>query len=356
MKNITKIISSLVIVLLFLFAFSFDSGACAQTSSSFRLYSTERFALSTEAVIKEGHYVDFSSGKYLIPSEAAAVVIGEADDSVIDAASGTVLLFTQDEAVYLEEGIIGISAYCDATVITTRTETVNIAEDSRFIIKVDDYGNAFNYCIKGSAVLKCIKTGDEVTLHAGEYIAITVKGNLRKLRTHTENEINELGVSFTSIDTLAHYTQQTESVIKFENDFSEEGVLAETPSNSVYFITGTGEFGYSQVLYLSSENGDANTGKIVLYDHEFNFIAQSDNKLGTLKPNVRVQGEKNTSFYVCVYGPTDTSFSLCNSRYISIYEKSFELFKKLIPLVLLVLVVFVIYSLISSKFLKKPKF
>ena len=80
--------------------------------------------------------------------------------------------------------------------------------------------------------------------------------------------------------------------------------------------------------------------------------------MGSSKSNTRITSDSQSEFYIYIYGTDVTQRKLFNERYISIYERSFNILKTLALPAVVAIVIFIIYGLIKSKknTQSKPKF
>lgn len=347
-----KLFKKAVLLLVSILIFSFGAlGANAQADTEYTLICKKGMCFTEDTMISAGEYHAFAEEKSFITAKNSTAVI-QLKTGIVDIAPYTRM--TAGETLTLSEGAVGIVSNNGITAIQTPTETAYVSDGGKAAVRVDDYGNAFNYCIKGE--LKLVSTADknEITLKEGEYIAVTVKRGIRILKDFSESDINEMNIEFTDPDTdISAGKTNAETMPVIEYDFGIDGEVSSLATNTVYHFKNISEDTVTRILYLN--NGTDGVG-FEIYNSALELIAEV--AMGSSKSNTRITSDAQSEFYIYIYGTDGTQRKLFNERYISIYERSFNILKTLALPAVVAIVIFIIYGLIKSKknTQSKPKF
>lgn len=343
------VVTFFVCVIVFMFPFN---AANAQESESYKLACCKGMLFTTEYSLSAGKAIDvFDVCFELCPASYAVL---QNNNGIVNVAEST-LIDIKDGSIYVKEGIIAIDAINGDVYAETGTEKVQVKKGSRLTVRVDDYGNAFNYCTNGSAILYSKLNDKEMTLNSGEYIAVTVKRGFRILKETNNEEVEALGIVFATEDEVNSIEYSDFCAIdNIVGDFSQDGDIAKVVSNRVYFLTAQeGTTVSLHTLYLECDNEEA---ILCVYDKELNIVASSlDEKLAN-KPNVTVKTENSDGYIVCIYSDKDTEYFFKQVKYESTVDKVIAMLKRIALPACVALVLFAIYGVVETKIKKKPKF
>lgn len=289
-------------------------------------------------------------------SMACVPEYGQACVSVSGAGEEMQLLLTpltrmsnSEGGLTLREGVVGIDYQSGNTVLETPTEIVEFLEPGRLIVRVDDYGNAFNYCLEGSVSLFGRASEETVTIQAGQYVAVTVKRDIKSVSEYDAEDIDELNVDFTALKAeTAADDAALQEMRSLDVVFGTEDTICDISRGEIVKITATS--GIAHDVFVECDDEDA---EIVIYDSEFQLIRSSLKSRGALKPYVYVSGESESVFYVQLAESKEDSLSLRYKESKSIYVRSIELVKSWGIPILVALAAFLIFYFVTSKFRKK---
>lgn len=344
-----KILKKAVLLLVTILIFSIGTiGANAQADIEYTLVCKKGMCFTADTMISAGEYYAFTEEKNFITARNSTAVI-LLETGIVDIAPYTRM--ESGKTLTLLEGAVGIESKNGIIEIQTPTETAYVSDAGKAAVRVDDYGNAFNYCIEGE--LRLVSTADknEITLKEGEYIAVTVKRGIRILKNFNESDINEMNIEFTDSDVnIFEGKTQAETMPVIEYDFSNDGEVSSLMTNTVYQFKNVSEDTVTRILYLN--NGTDGAG-FEIYNSSLELIAEV--AMGSSKSNTRITSDSQSEFYIYIYGTDGAQRKLFNERYISIYERSFNILKTLALPAVVAIVIFVIYGVIKNKRDTKPK-
>lgn len=350
-KKYTCIVFAFLFSLL-LSVFSVDF-ANAQENQNFKLFCingmvlTEEYSLSEDCAIEIDNNLRFA----VCPNSYAAL---RNECGIVNISDATWI--NVGDNIYVEEGIIAVDALSGKIIVETETQMAFVCAGSRLTVRVDDYGNAFNYCTEGSVELYSKRNDESMTLVGGEYIAVTVKRGFRILKETNDDEVANLGVKFIEDNELESNFGSECEIKGISGNFAQDGDIATVGSNRAYLLTGSDNTQVkSHTVYLECNNDEA---VICVYDKDLNFVASSTNEKRANKPNVTILPEDTESneFIVCVYSERNTDYLLKQIKYESVVDKGFNMLKSFVLPVCVALVLFGIYGIAESKKKKKPKF
>lgn len=351
MKKYTCIVFAFLFSLtLSIFSVNF---ANAQETQNFKLFCIDGMVLTEEYSLCEGSALDIENElRFAVCPNSYAVLYNEC--GIVNISDTTWV--NLGDKIYVEEGIVAVDALNGEIVVETETQLAFVSVGSRLTVRVDDYGNAFNYCTKGSVELYSKRNDEKMTLVSGEYIAITVKRGFRILKETNEDDVANLGVKFIETSVLEGNFGFKCEIEGISGNFAQDGDIGAVTSNRAYLLTGSDNTEVrSHTLYLECNNDEA---IICVYDKDLNFIASSTNEKRANKPNVSVLPEntEGNEFIVCVYSKSDAVYMLKQIKYESVVDKGLGMLKSFILPVCIALVLFAIYGIVESKVKKKPKF
>ncbi len=331
-----------------IFSFLLPASAFAETEGEgCTVYTKNGTVIADGVFINDGCSYTVNKGCFTTSARGNAVI--DYAGAVIDTVSLTRM--EMGDELTLLEGVIGVNAQSGDVKLATGTELAYIKSGARVMIRVDDYGNAFNYCLEGSVKLVSKVSEREITLNKGEYVAVTVKRQIREMRTFDDDEINEMGVSFTSKLPEAE-PLNAPNIEVFEDDFSDDGILGSINTNRVYKIKSASEYPVARVFYLDC---DIKSADIEIYGADMELIAENSRSAGNLKPNVKAEGEADAEFYIYIRSVSDAEYDLYQERHISFYEKTFNSFKKLFIPALIAAACFIVWIIVKSRFSKDTR-
>ena len=323
--------------------------------------NTEAYTISCVKgmVIKESGYLPFGYG--ITPSEDIALVVCSGSRAVLQKGEdqGFVNVFgdtriTVGQSIYVDEGLIAIVTYDNEISLETGTQTACIAPESMVVVRVDDYGNAFNYCVEGNVELYSKLNKTTMTLNTSEYIAVTVKRGFRILKETSLEQIKELGADFDEVIVDIEAIDDFVGYGEIASDFSAEGEIAKVTDNTAYVLRHSDGSFVTGVLFVDCPQGDA---VLSVYDTRLSKVGSSYLAPNSNMPNVTVVAEKEDERYiVCVYFSKKDELTLKRNEYQGMVGQVFGIFRRFaIPLVGAI-VMFVIYEYIIKRFIKRPKF
>lgn len=302
--------------------------------------------------VKEKEYCRSEDGSYCVLDRSYAKMLSAG--GIISFAPETRFNIIENN-VNLLMGAIGIESGKNEIVIQTGTEAAYVGVDSRIAIRVDSYGNAFNYCLKGSVRLVSTSDNNETTLNEGEYIAITVKRGIRILKPVKQSEIDEMDIKFIS-GTISEYicnvTQGMNMASEYdviEYDFAENSKIGEFKTNKVYKIVNISD---RKIEHIFLADCGIDKVSLTLISSNFYISEKSKTKMGTLHPNVTLKTESDDVLYLYLYSNELDTVALYSERYISIYEHSFNTMKKMLPPICIAILLFIVYSIVKKLFIK----
>lgn len=351
--NMKKILIFVIISIFAMQLLIMPSFADVEYDDVYMLICKKGICFTQFHVMRQDDFCSLDSQHIVTASDSSSMIIS--DFACIDIAPDTRM--KAGGRIMLEEGSVGIQCVNNEFQLETPTEIVYAHEGTKAAVHVDDYGNAFNYCIEGSVRLVSKKDNEEITLNAGEYIAITVKKGIRILKEVKSDDVDKLNIDFTALDgdimNMLSGKNQAKEIGVIEYAFDSEGNIAEISTNSVYKVVNVSDDYISRVLYIDCDLEDA---EIAVYDSDFNLVGKNSRKIGTLKPNVHIEGDADSEFYICIMSGKDANYYLSNEKYVSVYDRAFDLIKKILLPACIAMIIFIIYALIKNKTKKKPTF
>lgn len=326
--------------------------ANAQETGDYKLICTKGMLLTEDHSLSAGKAAAVEDIDFALCPNSYAVL--QSDSGLVDIAQKTWV--TLKDGIYVKEGVVAVDAMNDDIYVETGTQKATVKKGSRLTVRVDDYGNAFNYCTSGSATLYSKLNDREMTLNGGEYIAVTVKRGFRKLKETSDDDVKKLGIVFAEESELSDI-----AICDFDEingiicDFSHDGDIAKLGTNRAYLLTPEeGTVISSHTLYLDC---DDNAAVLCVYDTKLNLVANSLDEPRANKPNVTVlSGDEGEKYIVCAYSQNDEEYSLGQIKYESTLDKVFDMAKSFVLPILAALALFAIYEIIGSKVKKRPKF
>lgn len=303
-----------------------------------------------DCVLPEGESAVWGYSMVCVPEygQASVSVSGAGEEMQLLLTSFT-RLSNSEGGLTLREGVVGIAYHSGDTVLETPTEIVEFLEPSRLIIKVDDYGNAFNYCLEGSVSLIGRASQETVTIKAGEYVAVTVKKDIKTVSEYDAEDIDELNVDFAALSTKTAVDDAAlQEMRSLEVVFGSEDTICDISRGEIVKITAAS--GIAHDIFVECDDEDA---EIVIYDSDFQLIQTSLKSKRALKPYVYISGESESTFYVQLAESKEDSLSLRYKESKSIYVRSIELVKSWGIPILVALAVFLIFYFVTSKLRKK---
>lgn len=326
--------------------------ANAQKTENYKLICNKGMLFTDKSSLSAGNAVEVEDARFALCPRSYAVL--QSDMGIVNIVESS-RIGIKGGILYVEEGIIAVDALNGEINIETGTQRAQIPVGSRLTVRVDDYGNAFNYCTKGSVTLYSKLNDSKMTLNSGEYIAVTVKRGFRILKETSDEDVSLLGVVFVSENELSGINvgsyDAMESIV---GNFAQDGDIAGVASNRAYLLTAEeGTAVMAHTLYLECANNDA---VLCVYDTKLNLIASSLDEKRANKPNVTVKSESNGGYIVCVYSDNATEYQLKQIRHETTVDMVFNMLKRGILPVCVALVLFAIYGIVETKRKKKPKF
>lgn len=323
--------------------------AMAEEQLTADIVCTKGMIVSADTFMSKGAGESLGGKTYAVCPSSYGVI--RLDGGIVDVAASTWVDCTN--GVFLKEGVVAVNATSGEVMVETGTQRAYIPQGSRLAIRVDDYGNAFNYCTEGAIRLFSKKNNSEMTLNAGEYIAVTVKRGFRVLDTITEEDVTKMGIGFTDAEDLPLQVNASQPVGALEADFSKEGEISKINSNSAFVISNTANKPWESIVYA-----DCSVERAVLcvYNTELGLVGSSTSVKTAVKPNVTLLGENENKYIVCVFSNEQAEYSFMNQKYVSSFGKFFDGLKKMAIPFAVALAIFFCYELISRKVTKKPKF
>lgn len=315
-----------------------------------KLICTEGMLFTKEYSLSKGCATATKESSFVVCPDSSAVL--QNDCGIVNIAESTRLDIK--DVIYVKEGIIAVDALTGEFNIETGTQKAVVPAGSRLTIRVDDYGNAFNYCTRGSVELYSKLNDSKMTLNSGEYIAVTVKRGFRILKPTSDGDVANLGINFAKAEDLDRKFDEGHGIMGIKCDFLQDGDIADIESNGIYLLESDNGSIVSHTVYLDCDNDEA---ILCVYDTELNLIASSINEKRANKPNVTILSEDSGKEYIlCVYSKNDKVYSLKQIKYESMLDKGFDMVKSFAIPVFAALILFVIYGIVESKVKKKPKF
>lgn len=345
-----------LIILAILTAFiltAYTKASAFTDETQYKLVCTKGVCITYDTAVYAGEYKNIKSERFTSAQDSYAVLIGA---DIIDIAPGTSVDVDDSDGLFLREGVIGIQPQKGDTEVHTKTERAYISADGKAVIRVDDYGNAFNYCIKGTLRLVSTDDGKDVSIDEGEYVAVTVKRGIKTAKKYAESDIVKTGIIFTeSIDDAEMGKTEALKTDIIEYDFGTEGSVCSIKTNTVCKFKNTAEDTVSAILYLSCGVNDAG---LTIYNQNLELLSKSSLISGSAKPNVRITSNSGSEFYVYVSSANEAEYTLFSQKYISVYQRAFNILKKLALPAVAALLVFFIYGIFKDgkKPSKKPKY
>lgn len=320
--------------------------ASAETEAAeYKLLCTRGACITSSSVLYEGEYRTAVNERFVTTSDSHAVLMG--DTHIIDIASGARI--NAEKNIFLELGVIGVQAVSDESVLYTGTEEAHLSAGGRAVIRVDDYGNTFNYCLKGELKLISTENKKSITLNEGEYVAVTVKRAIRDVRGFEQSDIDKLSISFTERNSCTT-DDKTEAlpIDTVEHDLSEYGAVRETENDTIFKLVNTSAEAVNGIFYVGG--GRCN---FEVYNSELEKIGG-----GNQSKDVNIMANTGDEFYVYIHSDDGTARMLYNKKYVSVYERAFELLKELALPAIVALAAFAVYVVLKEhkKNARKPKF
>lgn len=349
MKRCISVLFTVLLCIL-VCSFSVDS-ANAQDNVGNKLICLKGMVITNEYSLSKCCATEIKEASIVVCPDSCAVL--QSDCGMVNITESTWVDIK--DGVYVKEGIVAVDALYGEINIETGTQKAVVSPGGRLTVRVDDYGNAFNYCTGGSVELYSKLNDSSMTLNSGEYIAVTVKRGFRKLKDTSDEDVAQLGVIFTEFEDLNRNFEDCCEIIGIKSDFSQDGDIESIKSNRMYLLESSdGSAIPSRTVYLDCNNDEA---VLCVYDTNLNLIASSLNEKRANKPNVTILSDDKSSQYIlCVYSQNDVAYSLKQIKYESILDKCFDMVKSFAIPVLAALVLFAIYGIAESKVKKKPKF
>lgn len=328
--------------------------ANAQETGNYKLICTKGMLLTDEYSLSAGKAAIVEDIDFALCPNSYAVL--HSDSGLVDIAQKSWVTLKEDGTLYVKEGVVAFDAINNDIYVETGTQKATVKKGSRLTVRVDDYGNAFNYCTSGSATLYSKLNDREMILNSGEYIAVTVKRGFRKLKEISDDDVKKLGIVFAEENELSNI-----AICDFDEingimcDFTRDGDIAKLSSGRAYLLTPEeGTVISSHTMYLDC---DDNAAVLCVYDTKLNLIANSLDETRANKPNVTVlSGDDDEKYIVCAYSQNEAEYSLRQIKYESTLDKVFDMAKSFVLPILAALVLFAIYEIVGSKVKKKPKF
>lgn len=345
-----------LIILAILTAFiltAYTKASAFTDETQYKLVCTKGVCITYDTAVYAGEYKNIKSERFTSAQDSYAVLIGA---DIIDIAPGTSVDVDDSDGLFLREGVIGIQPQKGDAEVHTKTERAYISADGKAVIKVDDYGNAFNYCIKGTLRLVSTDDGNDISINEGEYVAVTVKRGIKTVKKYAESDIAKTGIIFTeSIDDAEMGKTEALKTDIVEYDFGTEGSVCSIKTNTVCKFKNTAEDTVSAILYLNCGVNDAG---LTIYNQNLELLSKSSHISGSSKPNVRITSDSESEFYVYVSSANEAEHTLFSQKYISVYQRAFNILKKLALPAVAALLVFFIYGIFKDrkKPSKKPKY
>ncbi len=321
----------------------------AQTSNSDVIQCTRGMMLTADFTASASDAVSVAQRKYVVCADSYCIMKLQGGFADI----GELTQFDIGESLFLKEGVIAFQAGGSELQMETATQKAYIHPDAKLAVRVDDYGNAFNYCLEGSVKLYSKLDDDSMTINAGEYIAVTVKRGFRKLKLITIDDITDMGVSFSASGAVFCDVTEPESIGEISSDFKHDGKIADIDTNKAYWLEHS-ENGYISHLIYAGCN--ANEAIMCIYDSELNLVGSSHKDKSALRPNVKLESEKNSRYIVCVYNSKAANLELMQEKTMSLVDRAVGIVKRFAIPFLFAIVAFGIYCLADTKSKKKPRF
>ncbi len=343
------IILTVTAIILSIISFSSVSGA----ENSFAVYCKKGFVFTDSFYYTASCGSDADTGLYTISENSQAVFLAKDRSAEINV-SGPALIEITEEGFWVKEGVASVRTFSDGTTVYTGTETALISSGTKIALRVDDYGNTFNYCTKGTALLTARLDGGEYTLSDNGYIAVSVKKGIRIPDSVKQKDIEKYGIVYSDAFQSQLLTPQNgKSKIKeIVAGYNGENVfISEEKTNAVYKIKNGSGADISAVLYVES---NINNAKLLAYNSEQELIQKSSNANGALMPNVHVTNSADGYVYLIITSDISDTLKLYSDPYSDIYSMSFETIKKMLPIAGAALAAFIIYELIRRKVSKRP--
>jgi len=345
----------------FLFVFSMIWALCivgvafAEDSdiNNYTVSCTKGMVISDDGYLPYGCGITLDEDTKLIvcPGSRAVLQNGKAQGFV--SAFGDTRI-TVGKLVYVDEGLIAIVTYDDEINVETGTQTACIAPRSMVVVRVDDYGNAFNYCVEGNVELYSKLNKTEMTLNASEYIAVTVKRGFRILKETSLEQIKEIGADFDEVTIDIEVIDDFVDYGEISSDLADEGEIAKVNNNTAYLLKHSDGGHVNGVFFVDCPQGDA---VLSVYGTGMNKIGSSYLAPNSNMPNVTVVAEKEDERYiVCVYSSKKDELTLKRNKYHGMLDQFFGIFKRFAIPFAGAVVMFVIYEYVIKRFIKRPKF
>ena len=301
--------------------------------------------------LSEGLAGLWSYGLLWLPEDGSASVLIEGGGADIRMALTAQTRISRSEGgITLREGTVGIDHRSGVIFMETPTEMIEFDGPAKLIVRVDDYGNAFNYCTEGSVTLRGRASNETVTIGAGEYVAVTVKKDIKTVSAYKEKDVQELNVDFAALSPTAGIEAAFApiSVTEIDEELEESGVLCTLMRGEMLQIST--KVLLAEDLFVECGPKEA---ELALYNGEGKLLASSDKSSLARNPYVNVESKADTAFFVQLVRAPEEEMALHYFRHQSIYTRSLDLVRSWgIPLAA-ALVLFLIYSGISSRLKKK---
>lgn len=335
----------MAVLLMILFMSTLYTEANAEVDNTeYMLLCNSGVCITSDAAVMENEYKSIGNDRFVTAKNSYAVLIGA---GIIDIAPETRMNI--DETILLEEGAVGIQSEAEETMLSTGTEQAYVSAYGKALIKVDDYGNTFNYCINGELKLISTENNKSVILNEGEYVAVTVKRAIRDVRAFEQSEADKLSVRFTELKNGLPSTAKAASMLAVEEyDFNADGAVCKMNANTVRKFINASDNEVSRLLRFGG-----NDCNFEIYNSKMELIGE-----GASGGKVHIVSSAGSEFYVYMYADTDEMYTLYNDRYISVYERAFGILKELALPAVAALAVLVVYTLIRErrKNTSKPKY
>ena len=253
----------------------------------------------------------------------------------------------------LIQGVILIEAITDVA-ITSKTQTLHVKSGAVALLHVDSYGNAFNYCISGTLDIQSVGKKN-ASLNEGEYVAVTVKRDLKDIRDYTDEEIKDITMPSKGWDYVSSIVNPLEkvtlditelekiNVLTIDGEL-ENGVIDNVKTDTLYLVYAPSYVGHT--IYVDFKVGEA---RVITLKSLLDIDKDSNESPRALKAYVDQTMAPGDELYIYISTADDSieAVTLKYDKNRTIYERSYQLFKSLllpagVAFVLLVIVLLVI--------------
>jgi len=255
----------------------------------------------------------------------------------------------------LIQGVMLIEAINDIAV-TSKTQTLRLNSGDVALLHVDGYGNAFNYCIEGSVDIQ--STGKKnATLIEGEYVAVTVKRDLKEIRPYGNDEIKDITmpqkgpeyissienpISMVALDVTELEKMQ---VITLDGKL-ENGVIEGLHTNTLYLVSASSTIGHT--VYVDFKPDEA---RVITLTSLLDIDKDSYKSKRALKAYVDQAMSPGDELYIYITTADEgvEALTLKYDKNRTIYERSYQLFKSLLLPAGIAFVLLIIVLVITNK-------